>query len=233
MFARTWFAVVLGCGVVLASATAHAHVSLTSGPGYAKQSQVLTFGIGHGCTGADTVKLEVAIPDSVTSVRAMPSAFGDATVNYDDAMVVKSVSWSKDKARSVDDQYYQMSIRITVPDAPFTTIYFPAKQTCRAADGKETVVEWSAIPDPNTDETSEGSEPAPALNILPVRYPGWNKFTVKADIKDLTVFNDAQIVWSGDAAYSSNPATQDQIKNEDGVSTLTEIKSGSDIWVKY
>lgn len=233
MFARSLFAVVLGCGVVLASATAHAHVSLTSGPGYAKQSQVLTFGIGHGCSGADTVKLEVAIPASVTSIRAMPSVWGEASVIYNDAMAVTSVSWSKDKARSVDDQYYQMAIRITVPDAAFTTIYFPAKQTCRSADGKETVVEWSAIPSGESSDMSENSEPAPALNILPVRTPGWNKFSVKADIKDLTVFNDAQIVWSGDAAYSGNPATQDLIKGEDGVSTLSEIKSGSDIWVKY
>jgi uncharacterized protein YcnI len=195
---------------------------------------VLTFGIGHGCAGADTVKLEIAIPESVTSVRAMPSAsFGDATVNYNDAKVITSISWSKDKARAIDDQYYQMAIRITVPDAPFTTLYFPAKQTCRAADGKETVVEWSALPIADSSDSSEASEPAPALNILPVRSPGWNKFTVPSDIKDLTVFNDAQIVWSGDAAYSGNPATQEQIKSEDGVSTLTEIKSGSEIWVKY
>ena len=40
-------------------------------------------------------------------------------------------------------------------------------------------------------------------------------------------------MWSGDAAYSGNPATQDLIKGEDGVTTLTEIASGSDIWVKY
>ena len=233
MFVRSLSAAVLGCGLALASATAHAHVTLTSGLGYAKQSQVLTFGIGHGCSGADTVKLEVAIPDSVTSIRAMPSVWGEATVNYNDAKVVTSVSWSKDKARPVDDQYYQMAVRITVPDAPFTTIYFPAKQTCRGADGTETVVEWSAIPSADGSDMSENSEPAPALTILPVRYPGWNKFAAKADIKDLTVFDDAQIVWSGDAAYSGNPATQALIEGEDGVSTLAEIKSGSDVWVKY
>ncbi|MGD8863022.1 MAG: hypothetical protein PVI30_23615 [Myxococcales bacterium] len=46
-------------------------------------------------------------------------------------------------------------------------------------------------------------------------------------------FADAQIVWSGDAAYSSNPATADMIDAEDGVSVLESIEAGAEIWVKY
>ena len=44
---------------------------------------------------------------------------------------------------------------------------------------------------------------------------------------------DFCFVWSGDAAYSSNPATAYSIKSEPGVTVLTEIKANSEIWVKY
>jgi uncharacterized protein YcnI len=216
------------------SSLAHAHVSLTSGPGYANQSQILTFGVGHGCAGADTVRVEVSIPKEVTTVRALANAWGEPQVKTDDAGLVTSVVWSKDKAREKDDAYYQVAIRIKVPDAPFSTVYFAAKQVCRAADGKESTVDWSALPG-EAPEAASGEEvtPAPALTILPVRFPGWNKISVKDALKDLKIFDDAQIVWQGDAAYSSNPATMEQIKAEKDVTVLTEIKAGTDLWVKY
>src|SRR5262245_11875759 len=135
MFARSSSALLAAGAMSLLCARAHAHVSLSSGPGFANQSQVLTFGVGHGCEGADTVRVEVSIPKAVASVRVSPSVFGESSVVTDDAGLVTAVVWSKEKARAADDSYYTMSIRIKVPDAPFTTLYFPAKQTCRAADG--------------------------------------------------------------------------------------------------
>lgn len=232
MFVRSSFAV-LAAACALASSSAHAHVSLTSGPGFANQSQVLNFGVGHGCAGADTVRIEVSLPKEVSSVRAVPSGiFADVAIVRDDADVPTKVVWTKDNARGQDDAYYTLSIRLKLPDAPFTTLYFPTKQVCRDKDGKESTTDWAALPGAEVKQGEE-EEPAPALNILPVRFPGWNKLTVKADVKDLKVFGDAQIVWQGDAAYSSNPATAELIKSEDGVKELTEIKAGAEIWVKY
>ena len=75
--------------------------------------------------------------------------------------------------------------------------------------------------------------PAPAIVILPPRFPGWNKFTAPAEIADLSVFNDAEIVWVGEAAYSSNPATAALIEAEDGVTVLESIPADAEIWVKY
>jgi uncharacterized protein YcnI len=212
---------------------ADAHVSL-AGPGFAGQNQVLTFSIGHGCEGADSYKLSVAIPKEVTSVRGMPSAWGDADVQTDDTGAVTAVAWTKKDVRPQDDQFYQMSIRIGVPNLPFQTLYFPATQSCRSADGVESVVEWKALPE-EIASAPKGMEPepAPALAILPRRAPGWNKFTVPSKLTDLSVFKDALIVWAGDAAYSANPATAEQIKNENGVTELEEITAGTDIWVKY
>lgn len=232
MFVRSCARALLVGTSVMVSSPAWAHVSIPA-PAYAKQSAVVTFNVGHGCEGADTTKIEVSIPKEVTTIRAVPSYWGDATFVKNDADIVTSVVWSKDKARAADDQYYSFAIRITVPDAPFTTLYFPTKQTCKAADGSEKVTDWKQLPEDVKDSASEEGSPAPALKILPVRAPGWNKFTVAKDVSDLTVFNDAQIVWKGDAAYSGNPTTVEQIKSEEGVTELTELKEGDEIWVKY
>lgn len=220
-------------GLVALGDVAEAHVSL-AGPGFAKQNQVLKFSIGHGCEGADTFRLEVAIPKEVTSVRGMPSTFGKAEVKKDDTGVVTAVVWTKDDVLPGDDAFYEMSIRIGVPDLPFTTLYFPAKQSCRAADGTESVVDWKALPEEvAAAKMGEEPEPAPSLVILPPRSPGWNKYTVTNAVKDMTIFKDALIVWAEDAAYSSNPNTAEQIKGEKGVTELKEIAAGTEIWVKY
>jgi uncharacterized protein YcnI len=233
MSLRIHVAVASACAAVLSTSPALAHVSVNS-PAYAKQSALLTFSIGHGCEGADTSKLDITIPDSVTSVRAMPSLFGAVEVQKDDAGVVTHVVWTNTNLRKSDELFYQVAIRGTMPDAPFSSVLFPAKQTCKAADGKETTVDWAATAEQVANaKEGEEPEPAPAVTILPVRKVGWNKFTVKAKLSDLSVFDDAEIVWAGDAAYSGNPTTQEQIKNEDGVSELKEIAANTEIWVKY
>jgi hypothetical protein len=53
-------------------------------------------------------------------------------------------------------------------------------------------------------------------------------------VPDLSVFfGDAQIVWKGTAAYSSNPATAELAKMTSGVSELTALDAGDEIWVRY
>jgi periplasmic copper chaperone A len=233
LFRKSFVLAVASCSLLSLAATARAHVSV-SGPAFAGKSQVLTFGVGHGCEGADTFRVEVAIPEQVTVVRALPSAWGEAVLTRNDADIVTGVTWTKSDVRDADDQYYQFSIRISVPDAPFTTLYFPATQTCRNSDGEELTAAWATLPE-DVDESAEGEEvlEAPALLILPPRLPGWNKYTAQDDIADLSVFDDAQIVWVGDAAYSANPETTKLIKSEDDVEELTEIEAGAEIWVKY
>jgi uncharacterized protein YcnI len=216
---------VVGCALALSASNAAAHVSLGE-VGLAGQRQVLDFRVGHGCSGADTLRVEVRLPPEITSVRAMPWAFGAAEVVTDAGGVPTAVIWSKTTVRPQDDQYYAMAIRITVPDAPFTTLYFPTIQTCQAADGTESVVGWVGLP-------GDPEDPAPKLNILPARYPGWNKLVAAEGITDLSLFNDAEIVWQGNAAYSSNPSIMDLIMTTPDVGVLSEISASTDIWVKY
>lgn len=234
MLSRVSTAALLAGASLLLTHSAFAHISL-AGPGVAGSSQILTFNVGHGCEGVDTASVEITIPKEVTTLRAVPAVFGDAEVITDDAGLITSVKWTKaGKAHAKDDLFYQLQLRITVPMAPFTTLLFPAKQICKAADGTETVVDWSATAaEVAAAKEGEEPEPAPTLFIVPARSPGWNKFKATAKITELTVFDDAEIVWVGDAAYSKNATTADLIKNEDGVTVLTEIAANAEIWIKY
>jgi uncharacterized protein YcnI len=216
----------------LISASAQAHISIASGPAFANTSGEVAFGVGHGCEGADTVSVQLEIPTGVTSVRPETSDFGQVDVETDAGGAVVAVTWTKADAAVLDSdtQYYKLMVRLKAPDQPFSVLYFPAHQTCRAADGTETVVDWVGINEPADSKV----EPAPALYVLPARFPGWNKFTVAADVDNLKgFFGDAQIVWSGKKAFSVNPATTDLIGSTTGISTLASIAAGDEIWVKY
>jgi uncharacterized protein YcnI len=214
----------------LCPALAQAHVSIASGPGFANTTQEVTFGVGHGCEGSDTYSVRIEIPAGVTSVRPESNSFGKATVEKDDTGAIIAVIWQKADIDALDSdvEYYKLVMRLKLADQPFTTLYFPAFQICRAADGTMTSVDWIAM--------TEGgdAEPAPKLSVVPARRGGWNKYSVPSEIADLSAyFNDALIVWKGSKAYSPNPTTLDLIKSTDGVSELTALGSGDEIWVKY
>jgi periplasmic copper chaperone A len=232
LFRTSSSAALAACAALFCTTTVRAHVSLSSGPGYAAQSQVLTFSVGHGCSGVDTARIEVKIPKELSSVRAMPSVFGDVELQKDDAGIVTAVIWKNAHLRATDELFYQLQIRAKIPDAAFSTVYIPVTQVCRTPEGVESTVEWSALPSDPAPADGEAT-PAAVLKVLPVRVPGWNQYTVKDKITDLSVFDDAQIVWSGDAAYSANPATKQQISAESDVNALSEIAAGATIWVKY
>jgi len=229
---RTTLTAGLAGFVALVSANAHAHISIASGPVFANTSQEVAFGVGHGCSGADTVRVQVEIPAGVTSVRPETSDFGQVDVETDAGGSVVSVTWTKADADvlEADTQYYKLLLRLKAPDQPFTKLYLPAHQTCRAADGSKTVVDWVGI-----DEAEDSNvEPAPTLYVLPARFPGWNKFTVPNAIDDLAgYFADAQIVWSKSKAFSVNPTTTELIAATAGASALTSLAAGEQIWVKY
>jgi len=223
--------------VVCASATpASAHVSVVSGAGVANATQEVHFGVGHGCAGADTVRVRVEIPASVTSVRPMPSDFGRISVEKDAAGLVSAVVWQKADADFLDADlaYYKLTIRLKVPNQPFTAVFFPAHQVCRAADGTMTTVRWVGLPGDPVVDGGASDEPAPALVVVPARRAGWNKLTVAAAVSDLaTFFADALIVWKGAAAWSPNPATTDLIGATAGVTALTALAANDEIWVRY
>ncbi len=229
---RTRSIMLLGlAGAVFATAVAHAHPAITTGPAVADKSQDITFGIGHGCEGLDTFRVEIDMPAGVIGARPLASDFGSATVTTDDTGNVTSVAWQKPEGNVLegDTNYYTFTLHLRTPNKPFTRQVFPTRQTCRSLDGNTTVtVEWTALP-------GQAGEPAPALVVLPARIPGWNKYLIAEHITDPSVFfQDAQIVWRGTAAYSVNPNTAAQITSTPGVTALADgIHPGDEIWVKY
>lgn len=218
--------------LVLSPRAAEAHVSLASGPALASKSQKITFGVGHGCEGADTLRIRVDIPAGVTSVRALFSDFGKPTV-IKDGTTVTAVEWTKADADLLaeDDGYYELTIRARVPGEAFTRLQFNVTQVCRSSGGVETTVLWDQPPNSPT-----GNE-APMLTIVPAHTAGWNKITVGRAVAEADVplyFGDAQIVWRGTAAYSSNANTMAQIGATPGVTALSGgLAAGDELWVKY
>lgn len=220
-------------GVLAASASAQAHISAVSPTAIAGKTIVVELGIGHGCEGSDTYAITVDIPKGMTSVRPMGSDFGKTSLTYDaaDPALVTTVTWQKDDADALpgDTNYYKLAFRAKVPNTPFASIYYKVHQVCRAADATLSYAEWVALP-------GETGEPAAAQAIVPDHLPGWNKYTVPADIPDLSLFfKDALIVWRGSDAYSFNDATVDLIKGTQGVNLLSAdgVKANDEIWVRY
>jgi len=228
---RSVEAILLGAAISLVPAIAAAHVAVASGPGYANTTQIIKFGVGHGCEGTmDTYSVRVQIPPSVTSVRPMPSDFGKVSVETDATGAVTAVVWQRTAQEVLpgDFGYYELSIRARIGDNAFSTVYFPTQQVCMGPDGGMSSTDWVAT-DPDA-----GGEPAPAVMVVPARKAGWNKFTATQAVSNLGVyFPDALIVWKGNAAYSPNAATTDLIKTTAGVTALTSISQGDELWVKY
>lgn len=219
--------------ITLFASAAPAHVGVGSGPGFANVSQKITFTVGHGCSGADTVKVKVTIPPGVTGVRALYSDFGKPAVEKDASNNVTAITWQKaDSDLQPDDVgFYEITLRAKLPNTPFTRLQFNVAQTCRTAAGVETVVDWNQGPGSTT------GEPAPLVTVVPTRQPGWNKIVLATAIAAADVplyFGDALIVWRGAAAYSSNANTMAQIGATPGVTVLSgDLAVNDEIWVRY
>ncbi len=222
------------------SFSALAHPTVASGPATANKSQKITFQLSHGCDGDDTIGIKISIPTGVTSVRGMFSDFGKPTITRDpnDANPVtniRSVAWTKPIDDSTllgeDVGFYEFVFRAKVADVPFTQLQFNVEQTCKPAGGTVTTVQWDQPPG------ATSGEPAPQLTVVPSKITGWNKITLTRAVlaADLPkFFGDAQIVWRGTQAYSSNANTLAMIQATAGVTVLaTDLAVAEEIWVKY
>jgi len=230
------------CLALFIPSLASAHITIASGPALANKSgQKVTFAVSHGCTDAnsktlDTLSIQIDIPAGIdpSSVRPMPSDFAPTPVVSKDGANVTSIKWSRDPAglQPEDVAYYEITLRLKVTNVPFTRIPFVITQVCRRPGGTaadDVTVVWTGPP--------TNAEPSPQLVVVPVHATGWNKLVLTTNVAAAdfgTYFGDAQIVWKGSAAFSSNAATAAAIAGTAGVSALTaDLASGDQIWVRY
>ncbi len=108
---RSTTTLALSCLSIFVPSLAHAHISVASGLGIASTTQEITFSVGHGCAGADTLAVSVEIPAGVTSVRPETSDYGQVDVQTDEAGTVTLVSWKKDDAAALETDNHSTSCR--------------------------------------------------------------------------------------------------------------------------
>jgi uncharacterized protein YcnI len=224
----------------LITAAAQAHVGIVAGPHFSNTTSIVELSIPHGCTdevsGAeDTIRIVAKVPSSITSVHAIDAVFGQATAveadqGYNEITWVKTAGTERDS----DTQYYTVSFRGKLPDAIFSTVFIPVTQYCLNDNDQEISVSWDTETGNHDHGSSGTANPAPSLMVMPARAPGWNQYTTGADqhLHDMSIFDDAEIVWWNDEAYSSNSVTQALIEAE-GKLTLSEIHDNASFWVKY
>ncbi len=232
MFAKLSFSAVL-----LTASLASAHINVTTGPAPAGRSVKIGFGVTHGCEDTsgghyDTSKIRIDIPAGFTSVRPQPlPGFRISVIRTGD--VVTAVEWTKATADILDgdDAFYEPTFRAAVPNTPFVSHRITIHQTCRVGNSDQTTV-WTG---------ATGDTPGANLTIVPYRLngTGWHKFTIPAGVTlaDAAAigqfFGEAQIVWRGTAAFSSNANVKAQIAATAGATELTSLAAGDEVWARY
>lgn len=226
------------------SHTVYAHVSVANGPILANSSQVITLNVPHGCEGLDTSMVDVTLPTGFKLTRPIDSVFGKATIKkapLDESFElygttytedVKELNWRKEESDILDSdtQLYQFSFRSRIPNTPFKRYYIPTIQSCTTAEDETLTNEWTF---PGKTEHGSADKPAPSVLVLPNYSLGWNQYTIDEAIDDMSVFDSAYIVWTGNKAYSGNPITLQQIEETADIEVLESIPADTMIWVKY
>lgn len=139
--------------------TASAHVTPQDPQGPAGGYFTTAFKVGHGCEGQPTTKVEIKIPDGVTSVAPQPVdgwTLSTTTRELDPPLddhgtliteTTDTVIW--DGGSLPSDQLQMFWISMKLPDGePGTKVFFPVIQTCGSISS-----DWIAIP--------KDGEPAP------------------------------------------------------------------------
>lgn len=217
--------------------TAYAHMGVR-GTAVAGQSFVATFTIPHGCTAddngttihSDTEVVTIALPSDITAFRPMHGGvFGEPSIETRNGQNV-IVYTRTANARTTDDLYYEISIRMTAfsaagaSDTLVRQLAFTTRQDCFGGGFRD----WT------------GAD-SPTLRVFPRRAPGWNHYSLPdghyepADLQRW--FGDALILWSGNRAWSPNPETRALITSDPDANPIeavhSEAAAPAEIWVRY
>ncbi|MFP5407188.1 MAG: YcnI family protein [Gammaproteobacteria bacterium] len=146
-----------------------AHVVVDPAQAAAGSYTRLAFGVGHGCRGSATNRIEIGIPEGVLIAKPTPKrgwrlhltktklAAPVAQHGHSQTERVSKIAWS---GGPLDDEYYdQFVMLVKMPDAT-SRILFPVTQTCE--QGRS---EWRLPPGQRSEDPAVG--PAPAVQVIP------------------------------------------------------------------
>lgn len=154
------------------AAPAGAHVSPDKTEVPAGGYTDIKLGVGHGCEGSPTTKLEVQIPAEIANVTpyVVPGWDVEVTTETLDEPIEGShgeqiterdavVTWTAEPGNELPDGFkMQFGLSFQVPDAEGTVLHFPSVQTC-----VEGATDWIQIP---VEGEEEPPEPAPSVTII-------------------------------------------------------------------
>ena len=157
--------------LLLATATANAHVSLDVGEAAVGKSYKAVLKVGHGCAGEATTAIRVRLPSELSAARPQPKAGwtlalknGDAHAagGHHHAAPVQEISWS---GGPLPDGWYDEFVFVAaIPaDAKPGPVYLPVVQQCGDAAAR-----WIELPGASGEEPGE---PAPVLTLVPASKP--------------------------------------------------------------
>jgi len=123
----------------LAAAPAVAHVTLDLAEAPSDSYVRLAIRVPHGCAGAATTGLRLAVPAGLTSVRPAPKPGWTLAIVPGEpapgrgehgapARTVKEIAWRG--GALPDDQYDEFLLMVRTPAAPGETLSFPFIQEC-------------------------------------------------------------------------------------------------------
>ena len=158
--------------LLLAPATALAHITLEAPEAAAGSTYKAVLRVPHGCAGAATQKVRVQIPEGFIAVKPMPKAGwtldtvkGSYANSYElhgntVSEGVKELSWT---GALPDDYYDEFVFRgtLTKAFAAGTTVYFPVVQECEGG----AVDRWIEIP-ADGKSADDYEAPAPGVRIV-------------------------------------------------------------------
>jgi len=161
---RAAFAAVLLLAVSHGISQAHVAIATPTAPAGSVYKAV--FVIPHGCMTSPTISVRVNVPVGIISVKPMPKSGWNITVVRGK---IRKQAKKNDPVTAVvwtggplpNEQFDEFTLRVKLPDAPDTVLYFPVIQTCIKG-----VNRWVQIPAPGQDKY-DLERPAASIRLLP------------------------------------------------------------------
>ncbi|WP_413568165.1 YcnI family protein [Bdellovibrio sp. HCB117] len=144
---------------IIASISAHGHVSFEVPSAAAGSYYKAVARVPHGCEGSPTTAVHISIPKGFVTPKPMPKPGWNVETVQNDLGQIEEIRFSG--GRLADAHYDEFVFRGKIMAAAGSTLYFKVLQTCESGQ-----INWADVPVPGQDEHSLLA-PAPSLKITP------------------------------------------------------------------